>query len=206
MTTGGFDPNQAQPPFGGHPQYGQRQNHGAQQQFGAQPQFDSGQQFYTRQFAMADFGFNQSTPGGLLPRIGARLIDHLIVVIPILIVTSVIPSDLGWYLGSTIVAGVWLMTAMGYFVFLETRGRTLGKQLLGLRVEGPNGGLPTRHQSIVRNSFNVLIALGWLPIIGLPFRLLGFIAMIVICVTIGNSPTRQGKHDEFAFGTRVVKG
>jgi hypothetical protein len=31
------------------------------------------------------------------------------------------------------------------------------------------------------------------------------IAYIVIAVTISNSPTKQGKHDEFAGGTQVVK-
>jgi hypothetical protein len=29
--------------------------------------------------------------------------------------------------------------------------------------------------------------------------------MIVIAVTISGSPTKQGKHDDFAGGTQVVK-
>ncbi len=33
-----------------------------------------------------------------------------------------------------------------------------------------------------------------------------FIAIIVIAVTINSSPTKQGKHDELAGGTQVVKG
>jgi len=36
--------------------------------------------------------------------------------------------------------------------------------------------------------------------------LLAFVAMIVIAVTITGSPTKQGKHDELAGGTQVVKG
>jgi hypothetical protein len=32
------------------------------------------------------------------------------------------------------------------------------------------------------------------------------IAIIVIAVTINSSPTKQGKHDELAGGTQVVKG
>jgi hypothetical protein len=36
--------------------------------------------------------------------------------------------------------------------------------------------------------------------------LLGLIADIVIAVTINSSPTKQGKHDELAGGTQVVKG
>ena len=34
----------------------------------------------------------------------------------------------------------------------------------------------------------------------------GPIAYIVIAVTISGSPTKQGKHDELAGGTQVVKG
>jgi len=36
--------------------------------------------------------------------------------------------------------------------------------------------------------------------------LLAIIAYIVIAVTINASPTKQGKHDELAGGTQVVKG
>jgi hypothetical protein len=36
--------------------------------------------------------------------------------------------------------------------------------------------------------------------------LLGVIAIIVIAVTIAGSPTKQGKHDELAGGTQVLKG
>jgi len=36
--------------------------------------------------------------------------------------------------------------------------------------------------------------------------LLAFIAYVVIAVTISGSPTKQGKHDELAGGTQVVKG
>ena len=32
------------------------------------------------------------------------------------------------------------------------------------------------------------------------------VANVVIAVTINGSPTKQGKHDEIAGGTQVVKG
>jgi hypothetical protein len=35
--------------------------------------------------------------------------------------------------------------------------------------------------------------------------LLAFIAYVVIAATISGSPTKQGKHDELAGGTQVVK-
>ncbi len=42
-----------------------------------------------------------------------------------------------------------------------------------------------------------------IPFIG---GLLTLVAVIVIAVTINGSPTKQGKHDELAGGTQVVKG
>lgn len=45
-----------------------------------------------------------------------------------------------------------------------------------------------------------------MPIIPYLGGLLGVVAIIVIAVTINGSPTRQGKHDDLAGGTIVVKG
>jgi len=45
-----------------------------------------------------------------------------------------------------------------------------------------------------------------MPIIPFIGGLLGVVAIIVIAVTINSSPTKQGKHDELAGGTQVVKG
>ena len=74
-------------------------------------------------------------------------------------------------------------------------------------VRNPPGSSPgpiwpsiTAQQSAIRNSFTLLSVI---PYIG---GLLAFIAYIVIAVTINNSPTKQGKHDELAGGTQVVKG
>ena len=66
---------------------------------------------------------------------------------------------------------------------------------------GPGGApKPTAQQSAIRNAFTLLAIV---PYFGV---LLALIAYIVIAVTISNSPTKQGKHDEFAGGTQVVKG
>jgi hypothetical protein len=74
-------------------------------------------------------------------------------------------------------------------------------RLLGMRVFGPTGApKPTMPQSAVRNAFTLLSAV---PYFG---GLLASIAIIVIAVTINSSPTKQGKHDEMAGGTQVVKG
>jgi uncharacterized RDD family membrane protein YckC len=89
-----------------------------------------------------------------------------------------------------------------YFVAFEnTQGWTPGKKLLGLSVRGPGGAAkPTLQQSAIRNLFTVLAII---PFVG---GLLAFIAIIVIAVTIYGSPTKQGRHDEIAGGTQVVKG
>ena len=56
------------------------------------------------------------------------------------------------------------------------------------------------QQSAIRNVWTLLTIV---PFIG---GLLGVVAIIVIAVTINGSPTKQGKHDELAGGTQVVKG
>jgi hypothetical protein len=67
-------------------------------------------------------------------------------------------------------------------------------------VHGPGGApKPTVQQSAIRNSWTLL------PIIPFVGGLLGVIAIVVIAVTINSSPTKQGKHDEIAGGTQVVK-
>jgi uncharacterized RDD family membrane protein YckC len=84
---------------------------------------------------------------------------------------------------------------------LRERGWTPGKKVLGLSVRGPGGApKPTGQQSAIRNSWTLLSII---PFVG---GLLALIAIIVIAVTINSSPTKQGKHDELAGGTQVVKG
>jgi uncharacterized RDD family membrane protein YckC len=89
-----------------------------------------------------------------------------------------------------------------YFVAFEVSiGATPGKKLLGLSVRGPGGApKPTAGQSAIRNSWTLL------PIIPFIGGLLGVVAIIIIAVTINGSPTKQGKHDELAGGTQVLKG
>ena len=44
-----------------------------------------------------------------------------------------------------------------------------------------------------------------LPIVPFVGGLLGVIAILIIAVTINGSATKQGKHDELAGGTQVLK-
>lgn len=138
-----------------------------------------------------------SNPGGLGARFGARLIDGLIVGLVAGLLAGLFRSS-----SSILVTGLFTgFLTFAYFVGMEvTQGRTLGKMLLGLSVRGPGGApKPDVKQSAIRNAFTLL------PILPFVGGFLGVIAMIVIAVTISNSPTKQGKHDEMAGGTQVVK-
>ncbi|WP_396916077.1 RDD family protein [Mycolicibacterium sp.] len=135
--------------------------------------------------------------GGLGMRFFARVIDGIIVGI-VAFFLSFVTDSLSSYWVTGLFTGV-LMFA--YFVLFEvTQGWTPGKKILGLAVHGPAGApKPTLGQSAIRNAFTVL------PVIPIVGGFLGVIAIIVIAVTISGSPTKQGKHDEFAGGTQVVK-
>jgi uncharacterized RDD family membrane protein YckC len=137
-------------------------------------------------------------PGGLLPRFLARLIDGIIVGIVGYIVVFALQFQ-----SNIIVTGLFtgLLTFVYFVAFEVTQGWTPGKKILGLSVHGPAGAAkPDARQSAIRNAFTLLSII---PFVG---GLLAFIAIIVIAVTINSSPTKQGKHDELAGGTQVVKG
>ena len=136
-------------------------------------------------------------PGGLGVRFAARFIDGIIVgIIGFVLAFAVDATSNVWITG--LFTG--LLTFIYYVALEVTQGWTLGKKLLGLSVHGPSGApKPTVDQSAIRNSWTLL------PIIPFVGGLLGIVAIIVIAVTINGSPTKQGKHDELAGGTQVVK-
>lgn len=174
-TPGGYPPPPPPSQYGQPPQYGQPGGY-------PPPQFGpaGGQQ-----------------PGSLGLRFGARLIDGILVSI----VVSILLFATGLFDGY-IVPGIFSgVLVFAYFVAFEvTQGWTPGKKILGLSVHGPGGATkPDFKQSAIRNSFTLLSII---PFLG---GLLAFIAYIVIAVTINGSPTKQGKHDELAGGTQVVK-
>lgn len=143
-------------------------------------------------------GPSHGEPGGLLVRFAARLIDGIIVGIVGLLIAFTTDT-----LSNILVTGLFTgVLTFGYFVLFEvTQGWTPGKKVLGLSVHGPGGqSKPDAKQSAIRNAFTLL------PIVPFVGGLLGVIAIIVIAVTISGSPTKQGKHDELAGGTQVVKG
>jgi uncharacterized RDD family membrane protein YckC len=142
--------------------------------------------------------WSHTQPGGLGRRFFARVIDGILVnIVAFFLSMFLFDQDYRW-LVTGLFSGVLMF---GYFVLFEvTQGASLGKKLLGLAVHGPGGApKPDAKQSAIRNSFTLLAVV---PYLG---GLLAFIAYIIIAVTISGSPTKQGKHDELAGGTQVVK-
>jgi uncharacterized RDD family membrane protein YckC len=137
-------------------------------------------------------------PGGLGLRFAARLIDGIIVNVVAFVLLFAIGSMSNYW-----VTGLFsgLLMFFYFLAFEGTQGWTPGKKLLGLSVRGPGGAAkPDLQQAAIRNVWTLL---NIIPFIG---GLLTLVAVIVIAVTINGSPTKQGKHDELAGGTQVVKG
>jgi uncharacterized RDD family membrane protein YckC len=159
-------------------------------------------------------------PGQLLDRFLARLVDAIIVGIANSIFVSVLIVGviMGGSAGLTGAASSWAAASvsaiisaaisLGYFAFLDsTRGQSVGKMLLKLKVVAPQGGNPSVEQSLRRNVFLAIGLIGIVPILGWFISpILSLIAVITIAVGInGDTVNRQGWHDQFAGGTRVVK-
>lgn len=194
MTTGDYppppppDPNFPPPPPGGYPPpppgYGPPTGYPVPQYgqaggYPPPPQYGAG------------------NPGGLGIRFAARVIDGILVGIIAFLLAFVVGLQ-----SNIMVTGLFSGLLMFvYFVALEvTQGASLGKKILGLSVRGAGGApKPDVKQSAIRNSFTLL------PIIPYIGGLLAFVAYLVIAITINGSPTKQGKHDELAGGTQVVK-
>jgi len=155
-------------------------------------------------------GYAGTQPGELLPRFLARLIDGILVGIVAGIISAVLTaaSD-SWLLSNLVSSVVTAAIYLGYFAFLESsRGQTLGKQVMKLRVVGPDGhSHPTMEQAVRRNIWAGLGILGVVPILGtIVGGLAQLVAVIVIAVGI-NSDTARRQHwfDTFAGGTQVLK-
>ena len=159
------------------------------------PPFQPGQYGYPGSYPPPPGGGPQ--PGGLGIRFGARIIDGLIVGI----VGGIIVYAIGMS-SNILVTGLFTgLLSFAYYVAFEiTQGWTPAKKMLGLSVHGPAGAAkPTFQQSAIRNSWTLL------PIVPFIGGLLGVVAIVIIAATINSSPTKQGKHDELAGGTQVLK-
>lgn len=137
-------------------------------------------------------------PAGVGVRFVARLLDGVIVAIVAVVLAVMFNAERN----NIYVAAVFFsLLTFAYFVAFEsTRGWTPGKKLLGLSVRGAGGApKPTARQSAIRNAFTLVNVL---PYVG---GLLGLTAYLLIASTISTSPTKQGKHDQWAGSTQVLR-
>lgn len=157
--------------------------------------------------------------GELLERFLARLVDGVILAVANVVVvgTIVVGAVLGEtggtfgfgasYVASAVSSLLGAALYLGYFAFLEgTRGQTVGKMVMKLRVVDERGGPVTMEQAVRRNAWAAIGVLGVVPVLGLLAPLASLAAVIMIAVTINqDTVARRGWHDRFAGGTRVVK-
>jgi uncharacterized RDD family membrane protein YckC len=136
-------------------------------------------------------------PGGLGGRFLARLIDGVILIIPNVVLLLIFDNVIAGILGGVMY--------IAYYVYLESsRGRTFGKQILGMRVHGAAGGNPTTEESLRRNSWAALSIISYVPILGWIASVAELAAIIAIAVTISTDPLNRGWHDKFG-NTSVTK-
>ncbi|MFC3964465.1 RDD family protein [Nocardia jiangsuensis] len=139
-----------------------------------------------------------AAPAGIGRRAAARFIDWII--------AAIVGGILFWLLGRTTGLPGWASILPGagfgflYFVGFEVAtGSTPGKKILGLHVYGAAGAAkPSVVESAKRNAYMLLNLIPWIG------GLLWFGSAIAIAVTVSASSTKQGWHDSFAGGTRVV--
>lgn len=223
MTSGGYDPSnhpQAGQPYGQPPQYGapgpyapppgpppQAPAYGQQPPAAApKPAPPTYEQTVhpQRQYGGHQYGQFQpafGVPGKLWPRFAARLIDNLIVALPLSILLNfVLVPNMEGFGGISVSYAIVFAAVLLYFVLMESRtGATLGKKILGLKVVAPNGA-PTVPllASLKRNVYlavSIIPCLGWLA---------GFALMIYMAATLDKDPNKQGWHDKLAGGTQVI--
>jgi uncharacterized RDD family membrane protein YckC len=148
-------------------------------------------------------------PGGLLDRFLARLIDGILVAVPVIIINVVLTAASDSFLiANAVTAVVNAILYVGYFAYFESnRGQTIGKQVMKLQVFGPDGASkPTMEQAVRRNIWLGFGIAGIVPILGaLVAGLAQLAAVILIAVNINSDPRRQHWFDKFASGTQVIK-
>ncbi len=156
---------------------------------------------------MPDAPSGTTTAAGLFPRFLARLLDALIVGLPLGIVLSLVLGFAG-IAGKT--SGVVLMSLVSmtamvvYHVHFESKeGRTPGKRVFGMRIVNTHGAVPTVGEALQRNAWILLGAFSGIPGVTTVSGIAQAVAGVASAVTIATDDDKQGWHDKFA-GTRVL--
>jgi uncharacterized RDD family membrane protein YckC len=159
-------------------------------------------------------------PGTVLDRFLARLIDGILVgIVNAIIVAIVVVGIIGLnganafgtyggdYAASIVSAIIGVVINLGYFVLMESsQGRTVGKMVMKLRVQGASGGNPTIEESAKRNWWLALPVLAVVPVVGgLIGSLIELVVVIMIAVQINSDPERRPQLSDRFADTRVLK-
>ncbi len=133
---------------------------------GGQLEFDSGHDDVIR--AVAQSGATQSSYelAGWWVRVGAYLIDGLILVVGLLIVI-VAAFAINKVLGAIVAIIALFIYSLGYWTYFEgsETGQTLGKRAVGIRVRSQDGGRAGYSKAFLRNL--VARVIGLFPFVGL---------------------------------------
>jgi len=123
-------------------------------------------------------------PVGLGPRIVAGIIDVVIMLLIMIPLTFIAGQSLGAQFGVSLVGII-------YFIVMEaTKGATVGKMAMGLKVVKKDGSAISWPESVIRNLLRIVDALPAFYIIG------------IICIAVTPNKQRVG---DMAASTLVVK-
>jgi len=144
----------------------------------------------------------------------AKLIDGVVLLILTSIASAIIrpilPGPRGFIGPGISLTGLGIATlvitvmsaaiALVYLSLLEaSRGQTIGKMVMKLRVTGPGGASPSLEAALRRNAWALLSIIPWFGGL-LQAAVAGYIGY-----TIHDSADNVGWHDTFAGGTRVTR-
>lgn len=150
------------------------------------------------------------TSGGLVPvglgtRFGAKLLDWLILLVPNVVISVAVGGAATTFRNSlsgrsVLASMLTTVLAFAYFTWLESsRGQTLGKMAVSIKVVGADGRVPTLDVAMRRNAWLLF------PLVPLLGDIAQLVIVVVIAVTISSGPFNRGWHDNFAGGTAVVR-
>lgn len=139
--------------------------------------------------------------GGVGERLGARIIDAIIFIIPTLIIAfAVLDADniaSGTNFGFAVIS---LILGAAYEIgFTTLKGATPGKMILNMKVTGPNGESPPSVEVAAKRWLPAI--LGVIPGLG---SLVSLVVSIASGVMISNDDQNRSVHDRIG-GSYVVK-
>src|SRR5688572_24077549 len=139
------DPYAGNPPIAGQTPYG------------AAPPEPAGQSAYGAEAYPVSPGGPAPVAGVQPAGLGIRFLSRLIDGLMFGVLSVIIGAASERWVGQLVASILYL----GYYVYLESsRGHTLGKQWLKLRVHGASGGNPTTDEAFRRNAFYLLSVVG----------------------------------------------